>query len=269
MQQQGKTPRNHARDNQIALIQKQKENRQLLAEAEEASRSVSGSWKLKQFRDIKSKIASEEMTRRRPGSESPRPSSDFPQDCTGASKPNGKFLLRGSLNERLEQKQRQVSSPRLSPRKDPVKQAIPRERAQLAPRRNTDFIKSNRTEAAHLSPPKKTEQDAGRKHEDFGAVPLYLRQRKEQWAEKERTRAANQPDPNCPPGMVLMEESERVDTLRILGESEKEAQASLFKLPLQATNPSAVKRREAIEAKLREIEAAKKIFSKEKVYIAG
>jgi len=267
MQQQGKTPRNHALDNRIALRQQQKENRERLAEAQESARPVAIKSKL--YRDIKSKIVSEGMNTHSP-SASPR-HTHLSEGCADASERDaGRFLRKGTLDGRLQQHQAKVSSPRLSPRKEPVKAAVPRGRAHLAPRSNTDFIISNRTEAAHLSPPKTNQQhDPGRKHGEFGTVPVYLRERKEQWADKEKKRIANQPDPNCPPGMKLMPEDERIETLRILGESEKEAHAALFKLPLRATNPSAVKRREAIEAKIREIEAAKKVFSKENVYIAG
>lgn len=77
------------------------------------------------------------------------------------------------------------------------------------------------------------------------------------------------PDKDCPPGMTLMPESERLDTLRVLEGNEREIQQALFKMPLQITTPSQKKRKEALEAKLQEIESAKKIFSRAKVYVEG
>ena len=67
--------------------------------------------------------------------------------------------------------------------------------------------------------------------------------------------------------MTVMSEQERIETLDILKESEKEAQELLHKLPLHATTQRMKKRKDALEAKLKEIEAAKKIFSKKVVYV--
>ena len=136
----------------------------------------------------------------------------------------------------------------------------------LAPRRDVNFVAVNRS--LKISPRKpERERDPGRRHADFGAVPEYLQARKEIQAEEEARRRARQPDPSCPPGMSLMPEAERLETLAILRESEKETQGLLFKLPLHSTTPSMLKRKDALESKLGEIEAAKKIFSKEKVYV--
>ena len=159
----------------------------------------------------------------------------------------------------------------ISPRKTgSVKPAVPREKAALAPRSQKNFISQNRECAKTMGSPRKpNDDDERRKHAEFGNVPAYIVQRKARWAENEDRRRAAMPDPNCPPGMTLMPESERQDTLRILEESEKETHALLFKLPLQSTTPSVVKRKDALEAKLREIESAKKMFSKPKVYIAA
>jgi len=99
-------------------------------------------------------------------------------------------------------------------------------------------------------------------------VPAYLQDRKAQWAEDEARRKAEARDPECPAGMTLMSNEERLDTLRILNDSEKETHALLFKMPMRVTTPSMVKKKNDLEAKLKEIEAAKKIFSRPKVYVA-
>lgn len=67
--------------------------------------------------------------------------------------------------------------------------------------------------------------------------------------------------------MMLMSEEERLETLEILNRSEQEARQMLYKIPISSTTPSILRKKEAIEAKLQEIEDAKKIFSKKKVFI--
>jgi len=65
-----------------------------------------------------------------------------------------------------------------------------------------------------------------------------------------------------------MPESERLETLEVLDRSEEEAKRELFALPLSVTTLAATRRKNGLEAKLKEIEDAKKIFSREKVYIS-
>jgi len=269
MERKGLQPRNHARDNIVALREKQRENRELAAQADQ--KTLEG-WKMKKYRDVKSKIFSEE-TQGAPyqrgggggggGGLSPRKGDAAPG--------KGAFLRRGSLETRLEEKRavHALESPRLSPRAH-VKPALPQDRPKLAPRRQQDFLAQNRVEAARAAPsPRKAPLDrgGGKKHQEFGAVPLYLQERNAAWAEAEERKRAAQPDPSCPPGMSLMPDAERRETLAILAENEKETSDLLFKLPFASSTPSILKRREALEGKLKEIEAAKKIFSKPKVYV--
>lgn len=75
------------------------------------------------------------------------------------------------------------------------------------------------------------------------------------------------PDPNCPPGMKLMSNEERLDMLSILKENEKDIHVQLSKLPLRPSTMSMIKRKEDLHAKLNEIESSCKIFSKPKVFI--
>ena len=68
--------------------------------------------------------------------------------------------------------------------------------------------------------------------------------------------------------MTLMPDAERLETLQVLRESEKETQQALFKIPLRVTTPSMMKKKTDLESKLQEIEAAMKIFSREKVFVS-
>lgn len=261
MEKKGIKPRDHARDNIVALREKQKENRQRRLEPNPKA----AEWKMQQFKNIPSKLKVSMEASRARGAESPR-SPDERAD----------FLRRGSLEVRQERERKlkrseAVAAKASSPAKrEPLKQPVPRAREvnRLAPRSNKDFVGANRTEARQMEPKRRQSNDEEvHRHSEFGAVPKYLQDRKEEWAETEARRQAALPDPSCPPGMRLMPEDERLETLDILLESEREAQSMMLKLPLHSTTPSVVKRKEALEAKLKEIEAAKKIFSKARVYI--
>ena len=47
-------------------------------------------------------------------------------------------------------------------------------------------------------------------------VPEYLVSRQEEWEREADRRKAEAPDPSCPPGMKLMPEEDRLQTLRQL-----------------------------------------------------
>ena len=108
-----------------------------------------------------------------------------------------------------------------------------------------------------------------KKHKHYGQVPAYILTRKEQWAKEELTRRANLPDPACPRGMKLMVEADRVETLKVLRESQEEAQKQLSSLPLHVETPGQVRKKNLLEAKMKEIEDAILIFDRPKVFIAA
>ena len=106
------------------------------------------------------------------------------------------------------------------------------------------------------------------KHQDFGKVPEYLEQRKAQWEEEKEEIRRRKPDPNCPAGMMLMPEEERLDTLEILKASKVEALKQLQALPFVIETPSLIRKQSMLENKLQEIDNAMNLFNKPKVYIA-
>lgn len=103
---------------------------------------------------------------------------------------------------------------------------------------------------------------------NFGRIPKYLLERKEQWAREEEERRLNAPDPDCPSGMMLLDEDERLRTLRVLRKSLDEARLQMNYLPLRIETPSQIRRKNVLEAKLQEIEDAIKVFDRSKVYVA-
>lgn len=165
------------------------------------------------------------------------------------------------LSEAL-QKEGKVATPRKAPvpRADDV--------AKLAPKREVSFIAKNRAKALTLAPPRKEEHKSPTKHESYGRVPEYLEQRNLKLAlEKERARR-NAPDPDCPPGMRLMPEDERRETLSKLLSSQQEVMQHLQNMPFVIETPSQKNRQHMLESKLKDIDNAIKIFDKPKVYIA-
>ncbi|CAN0203567.1 unnamed protein product, partial [Ectocarpus sp. 4 AP-2014] len=98
------------------------------------------------------------------------------------------------------------------------KEAVPRagDVAQLAPRSDRDFVAANRMQAAEMKAKDVSERDTTFTHDSYGRVPEYLVSRQEQWEREAERRKAEAPDPSCPPGMKLMPEEERLQTLRQL-----------------------------------------------------
>jgi hypothetical protein len=136
---------------------------------------------------------------------------------------------------------------------------------------HVDFVNSNAWEVIKKSPPKLADDESIRqrpRHSSFGRIPKYLLERKEQWAQEEEERRQNAPDPDCPPGMVLLEEEERLRTLQVLGTSLEEARLRMNRLPLRVETLSQIRRKNELERKLREIEDAIKVFDRTKVYVA-
>jgi len=83
----------------------------------------------------------------------------------------------------------------------------------------------------------------------------------------EAERIANARDPGCPPGMTLMPEDERLETLRVLRATLDDVKSQLQRLPLTIETPSQIRRKNALEAKFKEVEDAVKIFSRPKVFV--
>lgn len=75
--------------------------------------------------------------------------------------------------------------------------------------------------------------------------------------------------PRHPPaaGMRLMPEDERLETLEVLKKNREEVDRAIQQLPLRIETPSAIRRKEDLERRLREIEDAIKIFSRPKVLV--
>jgi uncharacterized coiled-coil protein SlyX len=71
-----------------------------------------------------------------------------------------------------------------------------------------------------------------------------------------------------PPGMRLMSEDERLDTLEMLLKAKEDTMQEYNKLPIAANSLAVKRKRDDLEAKLQEIEKALKTFTRPKVYVA-
>ncbi|CAM9826063.1 unnamed protein product [Scytosiphon promiscuus] len=152
----------------------------------------------------------------------------------------------------------------------PRKEAVPRagDVAHLAPRSGRDFVAANRLQAAEMKARDVPDRDTTFTHDSYGRVPEYLVTRQEQWEREAERRKAEAPDPSCPPGMKLMPEEDRLRTLRQLQENEASCQSQLNKFPLVVQTPLLQRRVDDLNSKLKEIDEAKAIFSRTRVYIA-
>jgi len=274
---------NHLNNHVKAIKEMEAKNR----EAKENERPPPEPWKMEKFKNVQSRVwqnkgsgsFSEGTASNRPGSGHLNSSREGSRS-NSAKEQRREFLRRGA-NEVLQQKQKDIRVQRAqevgkesdgdyAQAKEIKKMAVPRhtEINTLAERSDRNFISSNRAENIQAAPKKVKDEPVDVKHTSFGKVPAYLEQRKEQWQRAEQERLANMPDPDCPPGMVLMPEEERLETLRILAQNEKEVRDQLDRMPLKIEIPSQVRKQKALDDKLKEIEEAKKIFNRPKVYVA-
>ena len=64
-----------------------------------------------------------------------------------------------------------------------------------------------------------------------------------------------------------MPDDERLETLEVLKRNREEVERAIQGLPLRIETPSAIRRKEDLERRLKEIEDALKIFSRPKVLV--
>ena len=279
----GITPKNHMMENRMALRFAQEKARD---ERELASRGGQDLYKLEQFRHVQSRVYDNPP-------QSPRRSVRGGQDGdledkSQATQQRENFLQRGAADRRQQEMKlksvearreikAQIDNARYIANRPstPKKGETPKhdEFGVFKPRSHANWISENRYAAEEMQAPvtltrRERDQKEGAVHENFGRVPKYLRNRKEQAQREKEAEAARAPDPNCPKGMKLMPEEERVQTLEVLETSREEAINQLAKMPFVLETPSAKRKHSELEMKLKEIEAALSLFNKQKVYIA-
>lgn len=287
MERHGQKPKNHMKDNYQNLKVIQDKNRERRDEEMNNQKEL---YKLSQFRDVGARVFEPVPTA--------RSSKNLSENHEGV------FLIRGAAERRREElaeesrmrrkevedslNEARMYSNELPPtlpsnhRGDsgggnrglsPRKQSVPRadEIQSIPTRPPQDFIHKNKrsqVERKNSDNLHRSDSNSDTRHEAYGRVPDYLVNRKNEWAEIEEERRRNAPDPNCPKGMCLMPEDERQATLSTLRDSYQECLRQLERMPFVIETPSAKRRKEELENKLREIEKAIDIFNKPKVYVA-
>ncbi|CAE7681490.1 Enkd1 [Symbiodinium microadriaticum] len=262
MERHGVRPKDHMKDNRSQLRAVQEKHR---ADREENERAGKECYKLSQFRDVSSRVYDEpvnsSLTGKHEGVYLQRNASERRREELAEESRQ----CRLQVEQKLEESRKYAQERQVEDRKASVPRAD--ETARLAPRSGADFISKNKTEAKKMRPPAE-HSDEGGMHEAYGRVPGYLQNRKAQWADAAEERRRNAPDPNCPPGMCLMPEDERIETLRTLNGSKSECMKQLERMPFVIETPSMKRKQEDLESKLREIDRAIEVFSKPKVYVA-
>lgn len=107
------------------------------------------------------------------------------------------------------------------------------------------------------------------RHKSYGKIPKYISNRKariEQEAKDMQYRKDNAPPKH---GLVLLHESDRLDTLRMLEMNEQEARKVLDSIPFRMNEQRAARLRQTVEYRLAEIEETRKMFSVGKVFVTG
>jgi hypothetical protein len=260
LERKGIQPKDHMKENRKELKLTQMK---LKAQREEDGIPEKPLYKLAQFREVEARLY-EDLDRQR------RPSLENKQFLArGQSERRRDELAKESQKIRQELENKLMEDYREKPT-TPRKASVPKrdEVAQLARPTDANFIARNKVDAISMNPRRREENDENGIHEDFGRVPRYLEERKQRWAEEEAERRRRLPDPDCPPGMTVMPDSERLHTLEVLQNSREEALQQLRKLPFVIETPTMRKKQEYLEGKLREIDNALAIFSKPKVYVA-
>mmetsp|Transcript_24061 Transcript_24061/g.36104 ORF Transcript_24061/g.36104 Transcript_24061/m.36104 type:complete len:326 (-) Transcript_24061:7-984(-) len=131
-----------------------------------------------------------------------------------------------------------------------------------------NYLAMNKQDAMRPRPKPPPKEEKQRHHSSYGKVPAYVRKRKEELAERERIRYLEEnPVDVAPEGMMLLSEQDRLETLGLLRQKEDSAQKELDSLSITGDSLKLKRKRDKLEAAMREINDAIKIFSKEKVYV--
>jgi len=107
------------------------------------------------------------------------------------------------------------------------------------------------------------------RHENYGKVPAYIVEAKQQLEQAKAAKAAEAAEKKLgiPPGMILMPEEQRLQTLKVLQENHAKVLHDLACFPLRVETISRKKAKAELEAKLEEIDKAITLFSRKRVLI--
>ena len=106
-----------------------------------------------------------------------------------------------------------------------------------------------------------------RTHE-AGAVPAYLRRRKEEWAAEAEAESESQARAaECPPGLRLVRSEEKERILSTLSEERVKATLELQALPFVVKTRATQVKKDSLEERLTQIDDATKEYMKDRVFV--
>lgn len=138
-----------------------------------------------------------------------------------------------------------------------------------------DFVEENKLAAAaaaarrHIKAESKAAAGAGEflHKSEYGQVPTYLLERKLQLAQEHEALMAAKAAAAIPPGLRVMPECERLETLGLLQQNRQEVEAKLSALSITNETHRMKRHKEELERRLAEIEDARRIFSRPNVLV--
>ena len=259
---QGKEVKDHHAENRAALKAMQLRNREKRdAAAAAASGKISLSSKLarksKKYANVESRLHAPIAANER----------------AAKSDKGGTFLKKKSSLKALRAASEAKKKTTPHKRRTSRLEAVPKsnELNKLAPRTQKNYVASNVQESVQT--PRRAARDGGSEnekplHQNYGQVPLYLQARKAKWAKEEEGRAQmERAMRDCPPGLQLLPESQRLETLSLLETKHEELKRKYHALPLSIETMGQVRRKKEIEDSLKETEESLKIFRREHVYV--
>ncbi|KAJ3183645.1 Enkurin domain-containing protein 1 [Gaertneriomyces sp. JEL0708] len=139
--------------------------------------------------------------------------------------------------------------------------------ASTTPKKN--FIQINSIKAKTGTPrtPPPPEPTEPQRKTRTGEVPKYLQHRRSEWERREQERLEQILADKIPPGMMVLPEHDRLETLRALHQKRDELVDALSRFPMIVETIGMKRRKAAIEAELKEIDDACEIFSRKEVYV--
>jgi len=130
-----------------------------------------------------------------------------------------------------------------------------------------DYLSLNKQKARETKRVKEKEEIDFLAKKDYGKIPSYITKRKIEWAEKEEQKRLEADRMKIPPGMKLMSEKERVETLTLLKDNASKLEDALGKMSITSDTLKTRQRKAELREKLQEVDSAVKLFSKKHVFV--
>jgi len=130
-----------------------------------------------------------------------------------------------------------------------------------------DYLSLNKQKARETKRVKEKEEMDFLAKKDYGKIPSYITKRKIEWAEKAEQKRLEADRMKIPPGMKLMSEKERVETLTLLKDNASKLEEALGKMSITSDTLKTRQRKEELREKLQEVDSAVKLFSKKHVFV--